>query len=101
MRIDQLAKLDSMERSTKLPKSDPCMVVIGTDLFVIGGTNHDGIPTNNTWGYRLTKQADHGKAPERFFEIQWYLMNTRTGASCIVDKYSKDVWTIGGNKGPL
>ena len=79
----------------KRARKDPCMVVVGTDLFVIGGLNSKSQRITNSWGYRLSQTGT-------WFEVMDYLMTKRANATCIVDKSSKDIFTIGGNKeGPL
>ena len=74
------------------PKQDPCLAVIGTDLFVVGGTNKNGKSTKKTFGYRLNQTGT-------WFEVKDYLTSKRTGATCLVDKLTKDVFAIGGNEG--
>jgi len=74
------------------PKENPCLAVVGTDLFVVGGTAKDGHMTSKTYGYRLNKTGT-------WFEVKDYLTSQRSGATCLVDKLTKDVFTIGGNQG--
>ena len=74
------------------PTNDPCMVVIGTDLFVIGGELKDGTPSDRTYGYRLNKTGT-------WFEVKDFLTTKRSGAACFADKNTKDIFVIGGNAG--
>ena len=74
------------------PKNDPCLVVIGTDLFVIGGVNSAEAKIDNSWGYRLSKTG-------KWFKVMDYLLTKRSKAACVVDKHTKDIFTIGGNSG--
>ena len=74
----------------KWPKIDPCMVVVGTDLFVIGGYNNNKERIKWSWYYRLSGTG-------RWNQVMDYLMTKRANAACVVDKKSKDVFTIGGN----
>ena len=74
------------------PKRDPCLAVIGTDLFVIGGLNSANNKIDNTWGYRLSESGT-------WFKVMDYLLTKRAGAACVVDKRTKDIFTIGGNSG--
>ena len=76
------------------PKQDPCLAVVGTDLFVVGGRNKNGSRTDKTFGYRLNKTGT-------WFEVKDYLTTKRSGATCLVDKLTKDIFTIGGNEGNL
>ena len=75
----------------KRAREDPCMVVVGSDLFVIGGLNSGSQRISNSWGYRLSKKGT-------WFEVRDYLMTERANAACIVDKHTKDIFAIGGNK---
>ena len=77
---------------TNWPETDPCIVVIGTDMFMIGGTTKNGSKTDNTWGFRLNRTG-------AWFQVGDYLTTKRSGAACLVDKLTKDVLTIGGNEG--
>ena len=74
------------------PKENPCLAVIGTDLFVVGGTTTNGIRSDKTYGYRLNETGI-------WFEVKDYLTTKRSGATCLVDKLTKDIFTIGGNEG--
>ena len=74
------------------PKNDPCLVVVGTDLFVIGGLNSGSTKSNNTWGYRLSETG-------KWFKVMDYLLTKRSKAACVADKLTKDILTIGGNSG--
>ena len=74
------------------PMKDPCMVVIGTDLFVIGGTIQDGSKSDKSYGYRLNKTGT-------WFEVKDFLTSKRAGATCFADKLTKDIFVIGGNDG--
>ena len=74
----------------KWPEKDPCMVVIGTDMFMIGGRTKDGNKSDKTYGFRLNRTGT-------WFEVMDYLTTRRSGAACLVDKLSKDVFAIGGN----
>ena len=66
------------------------MVVIGTDMFMIGGRTKDGNKSDKTYGFRLNRTGT-------WFEVMDYLTTRRSGAACLVDKLSKDVFSIGGN----
>ena len=89
-------KINTETQNPKLnpnwPEKDPCLVVIGTDMFMIGGMTKDGNKTDKTYGYRLNRTGT-------WFEVVDYLTTRRSGASCLVDKLTKDVFTIGGNEG--
>ena len=74
------------------PKANPCLAIVGTDLFVVGGTTKDGQMTSKAYGYRLNKTGT-------WFEVKDYLTSERSGATCLVDKLTKDIFTIGGNQG--
>jgi len=74
------------------PAKDPCMVVIGTDMFMIAGTNTNGKRLGNTYGYRLNTTGI-------WFESMEYLTTARAKAACFVDKKTKDIFTVGGNVG--
>jgi len=74
------------------PEKDPCIVVIGTDMFMIGGTTKNGTKTDKSYGFRLNFTGT-------WFEVGDYLTTRRSGATCLVDKLTKDVFTIGGNEG--
>ena len=71
------------------------MVVIGTDMFMIGGTNKEGEKLNTTYGYRINATTSTGM----LFMVMEYLTTFRSKAACFVDKKSKDIFTVGGNVG--
>ena len=68
------------------------MVVIGTDLFVIGGKLKEGGNSDKTYGYRLNKTGT-------WYEVKDFLTTKRAGAACFADKVTKDIFVIGGNAG--
>ena len=74
------------------PKENSCLAVVGTDLFVVGGTAKDGHMTSKTYGYRLNKTGT-------WFEVKDFMTTKRAGAACFADKVTKDIFVIGGNAG--
>ena len=76
------------------PCEDPCMAVIGTDMFLIGGKNKNRRRLNTTYGYRLNAKEKTGT----WFQVKDYLTTPRSNAACVVDKLTKDIFTIGGQE---
>ena len=76
------------------PVKDPCIVVIGTDMFMMGGTTANETRTAKTYGFRLNSTGT-------WFEVGDYLTTRRSGAACFADKLTKDIFTIGGNEGDM
>lgn len=62
-------------------------------MFLIGGKNKNKRKLNTTYGYRLNAKEKTGA----WFQVKDYLTTPRSNAACVVDKLTKDVFTIGGN----
>ena len=69
-------------------------MVIGTDLFIMGGETATEPITKKTYGFRLNSTGT-------WFVVGDYLTTRRAGATCFADKLTKDVFTIGGNEGGM